>query len=121
MAPREDVISAAEKTYKDAMRDAETLLSCEPKFADRTETDEDWIDVRWEWVDVCEKILVRGLGIKRIDFLGPLLLMRSLLGKRPGGTADPQYVPQEARSPTCPSWLKWNIHRRGKEKDPAAR
>ena len=73
----QDVIHAAEKTYKDAMRDAETLLSCEPKFADRTGTNEDWIDVRWEWVDVCEKILVRA---NRIDLLGPRLLMRSPLG-----------------------------------------
>jgi len=52
------VISAAERSYKDAMRDAETLLRCEPVFADKAVDDENWIDVRWEWVDVCEKILV---------------------------------------------------------------
>jgi hypothetical protein len=54
----QNVISAAEKSYKDAMRDAETLLRCEPEYRDEFVGDETWIDERWEWVDLCEKILV---------------------------------------------------------------
>jgi hypothetical protein len=54
----QDVISAAEKSYKDAIRDAETLLRCEPEYRDEFVGDETWIDERWEWVDLCEKILV---------------------------------------------------------------
>jgi hypothetical protein len=54
----QDVISAAEKSYKDAMRDAETLLRCEPEYKDELVDDVNWIDTRWEWVDVCEKTLV---------------------------------------------------------------
>ena len=52
------MISAAEKSYKDAMRDAETLLRCEPEYRDELVGDEKWIEERWEWVDLCEKILV---------------------------------------------------------------
>ena len=52
------MISAAERDYRDAMRDAETLLRCEPEYGDELVDDVNWIDTRWEWVDVCEKILV---------------------------------------------------------------
>jgi hypothetical protein len=54
----QDVIGAAEQSYKDAMRDAETLLRCEPEYNDEAVNDANWVDARWEWVDVCEKILV---------------------------------------------------------------
>jgi hypothetical protein len=60
----QDVITAAEQSYKDAIRDAETLLRCEPQYTDKVVNDENWIDVRWEWVDICEKILV---GVPRAD------------------------------------------------------
>ncbi|KIM73296.1 hypothetical protein PILCRDRAFT_729683 [Piloderma croceum F 1598] len=56
----QDVISAAEKSYKDATRDAETLLRCEPEYSDELVGDQKWIDERWEWVDLCEKILGKG-------------------------------------------------------------
>jgi hypothetical protein len=52
------VISAAERGYRDAMRDAEILLRCEPEYRDELVDDVNWIDTRWEWVDVCEKTLV---------------------------------------------------------------
>jgi hypothetical protein len=66
---QQDVIVTAERSYKDAMRDAETLLRCEPEYNDEAVDDENWIDARWEWVDLCEKILVgiASCGVQR-DF-----------------------------------------------------
>ena len=58
----QDVISAAEKTYKDALREAEALLQCEPDHKINAVGDKDWIETRWEWIEVCEQTLV-GTGM----------------------------------------------------------
>ncbi|KAF7972246.1 hypothetical protein HWV62_18666 [Athelia sp. TMB] len=53
----QDVIHAAENTYKDALREAQALLTCEPEYRPDCVRDRDLIDSRLEWVDECEKVL----------------------------------------------------------------
>lgn len=53
-----DVIRTAEKTYKDALREAQALLTCEPEYRAASVRDVDLINIRLEWVDECEKVLV---------------------------------------------------------------